>query len=135
MRKEKKEKQNKTLVDYVFWGKHESIAFLRELAPEEYGNKLGTLLMGVLVYERNPDIVKEQGIEPRAKFFYKDPRPYEYKDNSDIMYVEFDPTASNVISEVPLAIEVYSVDTGFWLKANSEEFPKARDLLKKYGIY
>ena len=130
MRKQK----SKTLGDYIFFGKHEFVAFVNDGVTRESralsGNNLGIIHFGVLVCDIGDEFVRDK-TDYKAKFFYKSPP--RYKKDSDITFGDFEYSAK-VIQEVPLTIS-----TSFWssdtLKIDTKEFREAKKLLQKYGIY
>jgi len=116
----------KTLGDYISAGNHESIAFVKNSESYDVGNKLGNLFFGVLVCDRG----NSKGND-RAKLFHKT-TPLIIRD-SDIAFMDFS-YGAEVFSEIPLGISA-TIFQEWILQKHTEEFQKARELLKKYGIY
>jgi len=132
--------EKKTLGDYISSGKHEFVAFVRNMMSLNdgsrsnhgtYGNNLGQICFGVLVCDRKPKLVRDED-NNRAKFYHKEQPLYD--GDSDITFGDFSYNAK-VISEVPLSLEIYSFHSSHNLKKSSEEFKEAKKLLQKYGIY
>jgi len=123
---------NKILGDYIKYGKHELVAFVKSRLDNsaDLGNKLRKSHLGVLVCERDIEIKrKEKGNE--VKFFYKD-KP-TYKGDSDISFRDFG-YDSEVVNEVPLGI-IASTFSENHLKKGTKEFIEAREILRNYGVY
>lgn len=84
-----------------------------------------------MVCERELESERSEG-DDRAKFFYKEPPRFD--GDSDIVSVDFE-YSTKVISEVPLALEIEGVYSGWHLKKGSKEFREAKKLLQRYCIY
>ncbi len=125
--------KEKTLDDCIQFGRHEFIAFVRDKRSLSdygiHGNNLGIILFGVLVCGKQ----KPEDKEPQVKFFHKSPGIYD--GDSDICFGDFTYDAANVVSEVPLSLELCSFYNHYHLKAESKEFDEAKRLLQKYGLY
>jgi len=130
----------KTLEDYISSGRHEFVAFVRNMMSLSYfsrfnhgtwGNDLGKIHFGVLVCDRKSES-KRLEENDRVKFFYK--KQPMYDKDSDITFGDFSYSAK-VISEVPLSLEIHSFYSMYNLKKSSKEFREAKELLKKYGLF
>jgi len=133
--------ENKTLADYITSGKHEFVAFVRDMMSLDtcsrsncgtWGNDIGVVLFGILLCDKNSD-KSESPNKERARIVYKSPG--EYEGDSDIMFHDFRYEDAKVVSLVPVALEVSSFHSGYHLKKESGEFCEAREILKKYGMY
>lgn len=119
-------KKTKTLGDYISSGRHEFVAFIRDMVSSRgtVGSKLGETHFGVIVCDR------ENWSD--AKFFHKsDPI---YRGDSDISQGIFSYDAK-VISELPLSLEIHSFYNEEQLKLRSNQYREAKKLLKKHGLF
>ena len=132
-------KKTKTLGDYISFGIHEFVAFVKDEGSlwdgsrsncGTHGNNLGKRYLGVLVCERKIESERdEKGNE--VKFFYKDNPIYEQDSNISYRTFSYD---SKIDSENPLAIST-SFSSGNHLNSESKGFEEAKELLEKYGLY
>jgi hypothetical protein len=124
----------KTLGDYVYEGKHELVAFVRDSRNIDVhdedsttqGNRLGISHLGVLVCDRKTD-------GDCAHFFYK-VNPKERM--ADIARASISYNYSTVVSEFPLAIS--SKNLFGWNFANGNEvemYQEAKRILSEHGLY
>ena len=124
--------KQKTLGDFVYEGKHELVAFVRDAKNIEgdedsgtQGNRLGISRLGVLVCDRKTD-------GDCAHFFYK-VKPRDKKD-VDIARAPVSYKYSRVVSEFPLAIS--SENIFGWNFGNERGmYEEAKKLLKEHGLY
>lgn len=125
----------KTLRDYIYKGKHELVAFVRDERDIDIhdensttqGNKLGIGRLGILVCDRKPESKEEQ-----AYFLYKDkPRT---KTDSDIARAYISYEYSTVVNEFPLAISSKQL-FGWHFGKNTETYKEAKRVLSEHGLY
>jgi hypothetical protein len=129
---------NKNLRDYISFGNHEFIAFVKNkssLVNKEghntLGNDLGKTYLGILVCNKDSrNELFQQG--NKVDFFYKEKSVYD--GDSDIVFGDFDFKDAEIVNEVPLGIFTYFYNR-YHLKKRTKEFYEAKKLLTKYGIY
>ena len=126
-------KKRKNLGDYLLHKDigFEFLAFIRQSLSKNSsnfhttGNMLGRTDLGILV--------RNYG-EEKITFYHK--KKSIYGGDSDIARSQSSELSSFVVvNEIPLSLETWGFDSGWHLKKNTPEFKKARELLKRYGIY
>ena len=145
--------KEKTLADYLKWGKHELVAFVNgnKLNTKDEGNLLGESNLGVLVFEKRFTDDEFDQREDGVSFVYK--KKSIYSQDTDIMVAKFCSSKAKVVSEVPLGIVTryftdISIPKGNRTFKHSRTFFKehnlpssnliykeAKKLLQKYGLY
>lgn len=126
----------KTLGDYVYEGRHELVAFVRDTKNVDIhdddsttqGNRLGISHLGVLVCDRKLGSKEEQ-----AHFFFKD-KPRN-KTDSDIASVSLSYDYTKVVSEFPLALSSDNFLVGWHCGKDTSVYEEAKRILTEHGLY